>query len=1450
MVVKSSVVRGGWGLGAGAAPRPHRRVWLLLGALCAPAASASAQAVGDWLAGPVLATARADHAMALSSGGELVVVGGEGAAGLLSTVEVLDPGASSWRAGAGLPGGARLAGAAAVTLTDGRILVVGGRVPGLVSGEILSSNVARIYDAATDTWTNVASMGAARMRHTATLLADGRVLVVGGLRRIHPLGQNLSEAPLGTAEVFDPSTGQWTVVGALASTRVDHAATLLADGRVLVVGADNGAGGLVAASDLFDPATGMWTRLAGPLYSDPRAVLSLDAFVYAGPASGALRRFDATANTWNAAASGVPLAVTGGAAALLADGSIVYAGGRTGSPLVDAGASRFVPPATVSALGTAASFPPRERTSAVRMPSGAVWVVGGARAGVPTADVRVLMPEPALDLTATAIAGLPSGRALDRAVALPDGRWLLVGFEGPSVVHDPTTNRWTDVGVGGGPGAAVVTLAGGKVMAVGGGGTEVGALPITNTALFDPATSTWSTLPPLTFPRGFGTATRLGDGRVLVVGGNANQAQAEIYDPEAETWRLVQGPPVAVEGAAAVTLGDGRVVVSGGASLGGAQSGVFVFDSATETWASLPSLPGPRAYHSMIVLPTGELMVAGGSAGGPPLTTTALLRVGAAAWVAGPALPYQSVGDLALLPTGEVFWRGGRAGEQFTAPGLTLVSSRTAWRPLSDAIVEPRGRAAYGVRLGGDMFVTGGYDANSSRLASGFTLAWGPARGRLPSVTVPAQVGGAGPLTLTGVRLLAPTTGSHGRPSAAASNVASARLFSLDGARTWPLRPRAATARTMTVDVPGVPVGFYTVYVNSLGGWTGAITRIGNTTPVARGATLTTAEDTDLTVRLRAGDRDGDSLSYTVIRQPTRGSLRGTPPDLVYVPNTNLSGPDSFAFRVRDGLADSTDAVMNLTVTPVNDAPVGVDDTYRTPEDQPLIVSAVRGVLANDTDVDSPTLRVDAASVVLPQRGMLQLSADGSFTYTPARDYAGEDAFGYRVTDGALTSAVVRVALTIEPVDDQPVAVDDQFALDEDVPLRTTVATSVLANDRDVEAAPLSAAVAEAPQHGTLMLAADGTFRYEPDRDFHGEDTFRYTASDGTNTSSVATVRLEVRPINDTPASVGDDYLVSSETGLTVTATQGVLVNDVDVDGDRLSAALVASPREGTLQLELDGSFRYDPRPGFEGLDDFSYQAFDGLARAMPVTVRLDVRAGRPIGAADTYSTREDEPLSVDRFRGVLANDEGRGRPLEATLEAQGRLGRVSLRADGSFEYVPSADASGVDTFRYRASNGLFDTGVVEVTVEILPVNDPPTVPRLLEPFDGARLASGALTFGWEASRDVDDTTLIYTLEVFDDGGRPVRSLFAAETFLSLSGTDALAPGAYTWQVVATDGRSLSSEPSAARRLVVGTEPGEGEGEGGADGGCGCATTRSSARGELLLGMLGLMLMWTRGRRR
>jgi hypothetical protein len=232
---------------------------------------------------------------------------------------------------------------------------------------------------------------------------------------------------------------------------------------------------------------------------------------------------------------------------------------------------------------------------------------------------------------------------------LPDGRWIVVGNDGLSALHDPVTNRWTEPGAAGGPGAAVVTLAGGKVMSVGWGGVSVGVSPSRVVQLFDPATSSWSSLPPLTFARGSATATRLADGRVLVVGGAIGQTQAEIFDAETEAWRLVPGPPVPVEGHGAVLLPDGAVVVSGGWNGAGPEAGVHRFDPATETWSSLTALPEARGYHSMIVLPNGDLMVAGGvSTNAAPIRTTWTRAAAGGAWRAGPGVAVSAGGRRAV----------------------------------------------------------------------------------------------------------------------------------------------------------------------------------------------------------------------------------------------------------------------------------------------------------------------------------------------------------------------------------------------------------------------------------------------------------------------------------------------------------------------------------------------------------------------------------------------------------------------------------------------------------------------------------------------------------------------------------------------------------------------------------------------------------------------------------
>src|SRR5262249_26163352 len=157
-------------------------------------------------------------------------------------------------------------------------------------------------------------------------------------------------------------------------------------------------------------------------------------------------------------------------------------------------------------------------------------------------------------------------------------------------------------------------------------------------------------------------------------------------------------------------------------------------------------------------------------------------------------------------------------------------------------------------------------------------------------------------------------------------------------------------------------------------------------------------------------------------------------------------------------------------------------------------------------------------------------------------------------------------------------------------------APGVLANDTDADGDPLTATLVTGPAHGTLTLSANGSFTFTPAANYNGTDSFTYTASDGRLTSSPATVSLTIAPANDPPVANPDSYSGSDATTLTVSATNGVLANDTDIDGDSLTATLVTGPAHGSLSLNADGSFTYTPAANYNGSDSFTYTASDGIA--------------------------------------------------------------------------------------------------------------------------------------------------------------------------------------------------------------------------------------------------------------
>ena len=257
------------------------------------------------------------------------------------------------------------------------------------------------------------------------------------------------------------------------------------------------------------------------------------------------------------------------------------------------------------------------------------------------------------------------------------------------------------------------------------------------------------------------------------------------------------------------------------------------------------------------------------------------------------------------------------------------------------------------------------------------------------------------------------------------------------------------------------------------------------------------------------------------------------------------------------------------------------------------------------------------------------------------------------------------------------------------------VAPGVLANDTDVDGDPLTAVKVSDPAHGTLALAADGSFIYTPAADYSGADSFTYKANDGLADSNVATVSLTVTAVNDAPVAVADSYGTAEDTALTVTALLGVLANDTDVDGDPLTAVKVSDPAHGTLTLNSDGSFTYTPAADYSGADSFTYKASDGAADSNVATVCLTVTAvnDAPVAVADELRHGGGHGADRDGAPGVLANDtDVDGDPLTAIRVTHPAHGTVTWTSDGSFTYTPAADYSGADSFTYTATDGRADS--------------------------------------------------------------------------------------------------------------------------------------------------------------
>lgn len=329
-----------------------------------------------------------------------------------------------------------------------------------------------------------------------------------------------------------------------------------------------------------------------------------------------------------------------------------------------------------------------------------------------------------------------------------------------------------------------------------------------------------------------------------------------------------------------------------------------------------------------------------------------------------------------------------------------------------------------------------------------------------------------------------------------------------------------------------------------------------------------------------------------------------------YRPVANFNGVDRFVYEAIGAGESLGRAVVEIQVRAVNDSPSSWEDVYETEEDSPLIVSAASGLLENDEDIDGDLMTVQL--VDSPSHGIVVVSDDGSFTYTPNADFHGVDEFTYRSTDSQLSSEPTRVTLIVTPSNDAPTAKGETFEVIEDS--QFILPASILANDSDVDADLLTARLVEGPRHGTLELEENGNALYAPQANYHGSDHFAYVVSDGILQSPPVTATINVLPANDRPTPSPDQYYVDGSS-LEIAVDRGVLMNDHDIDGDQLQAEIAQAPAHGSVQINSNGSFTYTPKPGFQGTDSFIYVTQDGNGGKDYASVMLDVGVWGSISA-------------------------------------------------------------------------------------------------------------------------------------------------------------------------------------------------------------------------------------------
>ncbi len=360
-----------------------------------------------------------------------------------------------------------------------------------------------------------------------------------------------------------------------------------------------------------------------------------------------------------------------------------------------------------------------------------------------------------------------------------------------------------------------------------------------------------------------------------------------------------------------------------------------------------------------------------------------------------------------------------------------------------------------------------------------------------------------------------------------------------------------------------------------------------NQPPVAHNTKVHGVEDQVVDFTLEATDPDGDKLTYEILSGPKNGLITGNGSELNYVPNPNFNGNDSLTFKVSDGSLESNLAEVIFVMEAVNDAPIAGTDEINGTEDEFIIVEFKH----SDPDGDELNIQITAS----PENGFLW-EENGMTLYFPNNHYNGKDEIRFTVTDGELSSEEGIIIINLEATNDAPVAKELTVETQQNQFTLITLAAE------DIDGDNVSFDIITDPSHGTVSHLNEDTWKYTPNPQFTGTDDFFYRAKDSTVQSNLAKVTINVKEENNAPVLQDSTFSMQEDGSLPIKLVAS------DPEGNELTFTILENPSMGKLTGN-GPTYEYTPNSNFNGTDQFTIKANDGMLDSNTATIRMVVNS-------------------------------------------------------------------------------------------------------------------------------------------------------------------------------------------------------------------------------------------------